>query len=234
MKVAVCGSGQYLKRGLEDIIANGWEVSVCNHPEEAPGNTEVLLCLAYPKILNAKQLAYFHKGCYNFHAGLPFFRGRHPLQWMLIKGVPNIPIAVHRMDEGIDTGPIVVRDWVAMDRNETYASALEKVTAKVGDLMCRTLRQIECGATHSMEQPIGIEPLPRRTPEDSKLSFYWHSDVVHRFVNAMSDPMPNANCDGFVYKRSYIGDRPGDIVARTTDGRYVIATATGVVLVDRE
>jgi hypothetical protein len=56
------------------------------------------------------------------------------------------------------------------------------------------------------------------------------SKRVHRFINAMSGTMPNAFSSGIKFKRSYIGSRPGDIL--DTNGKMVIATSDGIVLVE--
>lgn len=222
MKVAVWGTGAYYERGIAYLKDYGHEVS------EA---ASVLICLAYPKILTSTELKRF-KHCINFHCGLPDYRGRHPLQWMLIEGVKRIPCAVHYMDADIDTGDIIVESSVEVDRNETYATALEKVLGMVGPLLVSALFHIWNDSVVRKKQGIG-RYVPKRTEADSEFSFNQPSASVHRFINAMSSPMPNAFCDGMTFKRSHIGEKPGRILDTTTDGRYVIATADGVVLVER-
>ena len=160
------------------------------------------------------------------------YRGRHPLQWMLIDGVTEIPVAVHVMDEGIDTGPILAQASVKTDMNETYTSALAKVTDTVGPMLIKAMDRIEAGQ-EALPQLKKRPCLPRRTAADSEFSFNYPSKKVHDFINAMSDPMPNAFSGSHTYKRSYIGERPGEVLATCTDGRYVISTFDGVVLVDR-
>lgn len=219
MRLAVLGSGEYLKRGLEHFA------------ELVAEPADLLVCLAHPKILKAEEIAQYKHGAINFHCGLPNYRGRHPLQWMLIDGVKEIPVAVHRIDEGIDTGDILVSDVIPVDRNETYATALEKVTEKVGPMVLAAINQIESGAVYAQKQPKG-RTIRKRTEDDSRFEFCRPSSEIHRFVNALSDPMPNAHCDGVRYQHSYTGSEPGEVVATTTDGRIVVATQDGVVLLE--
>lgn len=233
MKVAVCGSGEYLERGLYGLRKNAWDVKVYDSPDAAPDGTDVLLCLAYPKILTPDQLGRFALGCFNFHCGLPNYRGRHPLQWMLVMGEKSIPVAFHSMVAEVDAGPVVMRDWIAVGRNETYASALRKVTNAVAEFAPKLLRQIECACLSYIYQPPGIRVMQKRTEDDSEFRWSHTSLYIHNLINAMSDPMPNAFADGIRYKRSYIGEEPGQVVATTTDGRHVMATGNGVVLVER-
>ena len=224
MKVAVKGTGAYYERGIAYLQEFGYTIA---------DSANVLVCLAHPKILTAAQIAEYPKGCINFHCGLPNYRGRHPLQWMLIDGVRRIPCAVHYMDEGIDTGDIISESSFEVDRNETYATALEKVLKLVGPLLIEALYKIEHDQVRRKVQEIG-RYWPRRTAADSSFSFDQPSATVHRFVNAMADGgMPNAFCGDMKFKRSHIGEKPGRILDTTTDGRYVVATRDGVVLLER-
>ena len=226
MKVAVWGTGQYYERGIAYIEDYGHEIA------EKDEKADVLICLAHPEILKRDTLSRF-KHCINFHCGLPDYRGRHPLQWMLIDGVKRIPCAVHYMDEDIDTGDIIVESSFDVSRNETYATALEKVIALVGPLLVSALFHIGNDSVKRKKQPSG-RYWPKRTQKDSQFSFNQPSIAVHRFVNALSDGgMPNAHCDGLTYKRSYIGEKAGRIIDTTVSGRYIVATADGIVMLER-
>jgi methionyl-tRNA formyltransferase len=222
LKFKVIGSGEYLRKGLAYLFEKGLAPS-----EDA----ELLVCLAHPEILRKDTLEQYPKGCINFHCGLPNYRGRHPLQWMLIDGVPEIPCAVHFMDEGVDTGRIVAEDVVAVDRNETYATALEKVTNTVGPLVVKAMTRIEKEGYVGRLQDRIVPVMPRRNPDMSAVSFNHPSRQVHCFINALADPMPNAFWGEKKFKQSFSGSYPGEVIAETTDGRQVIATLDGVVLV---
>ncbi len=222
LKFKVIGSGEYLRKGLKYLFEQGLSPS-----EDA----ELLVCLAHPEILRKDTLDQYPKGCINFHCGLPNYRGRHPLQWMLIDGVPEIPCAVHFMDEGVDTGPIIAKDVVPVDRNETYATALAKVTDMVGPLLIKAFELVEQHGFSGEYQDRIVPAMPCRTPELSALSFNHPSRQVHCFINALSDPMPNAFWGEQKFKQSFSGTYPGEVIAETTDGKLVIATLDGVVLV---
>lgn len=225
LKFACIGTGEFLKKGVTYLKEHGLTES----PEP-----DLLICLAHPEILKRDTLDKYPLGCINFHPGLPKYRGRHPLQWMLIEGVKEIPVAVHWMDEGIDTGPILAESRIQVSRNETYASALEKVSNTVGPMLVTAMEKIAAGDIGQAQNPGYFDYYPRRTPEDSKIDFNWPAEKVHHFINALSDPMPNAFSHDRIFKRSYSGDFPGQIVAHCKDGRVVIATGNGVVLVDMQ
>lgn len=224
MRIKVIGSGEYLRKGLNYLLSNGFYQS---------DDPELLVCLAHPEILKKEEIAKYAKGVINFHCGLPKYRGRHPLQWMLIEGVKTIPVAVHYIEEGIDTGPILADGHVHVYRDETYATALEKVTDCVGPLVVEAIRRIENGiAAKPQDASQFIKPVAKRTPDDSYIDLSWPSDRVHLFINAMASPMPNAFNGRMTFKRSYSGAVPGEVLAKCTDGRSVISTGSGVVLVD--
>lgn len=232
MKVAVCGQAQYFERGVAYLKEHGYDPELLENPDNADKDTDVLVCLAYPKILKSKTLKRFPKGCINFHCGLPNYRGRHPLQWMLIDGVKRIPCAVHYMVKAVDEGDIIEDTSIPVDRNETYATALEKVLEQVGPLLVAALYNIENDKVVRKPQPVG-RYWPPRTPADSLINFNQPSAAVHRFINAMADPMPNAFDEaGWKYKRSYwieSGERP--ILKEKCE---FIATSDGYLMVEVE
>lgn len=220
MKVAVWGQGPFFECGLKYLEDSGYTVS---------DNADLLVCLAYPRILQKAELKQWPQGVLNFHIGLPNYRGRHPLQWMLIEGEDRITCQIHYMDEGIDTGDIIEESSFSVTRNETYDSALAKVVDQIGPLLVAALYKIEHGKVVRQKQPTG-RYWPKRTPADSEFTFDQPSLRVHRFINAMSGSMPTAFTGSNKWKRSHIGERPGQIV--NTHGKLVIATRDGVVLVE--
>lgn len=162
---------------------------------------EILVLLSHPKILSKSQIGTY-EAVLNFHPGLPWYRGRHPIQWMLIDGVKEMPVSVHYVDEGIDTGNILVHTTVPVDLNETYATALEKVANLAGPMVLEALGKV---GEPGQPQPEG-RYVRRRTPEDSKIPIPLPSIESHRLINAMSDPMPNIEWNGVRYVKSVIED----------------------------
>lgn len=227
MKIALAGRGVYLAAGLEIADDHDIEIAIDGLPE-----ADLLVCLAYPRILKASELARYPLGAINYHCGLPYYRGRHPLPWMLIHRIKRIPCAFHWMDDGVDTGDILVKSYVDTDRNETYASLLEKVLGELPKLLTEALALIATGAPPREPQPAG-RTLPRRTPEDSRIDWDQPAASVHAFINALSEPMPNATDGIYRYVESDIGSGPGQVLALTTCGRCVVSTKDGVVLVKR-
>lgn len=189
MNVKLLGSGPIYNAGARHLD------SFVNIKDQA----EILILLSHPKILTKAEIEKY-KYVINFHAGLPWYRGRHALQWMLIDGVERIPMSVHYVDEGIDTGNILVHEYLRPGLNETYGEVLGRICAYVGPMLLRALR---CLGDPGVKQESG-RYTRRRTIEDSRVELKLPSLEAHRFINAMADPMPNANWNGVTYKRSVI------------------------------
>jgi methionyl-tRNA formyltransferase len=198
---------------------------------------ELLVCFAYPNILKNEEINLFSKGCINYHSGLPKYRGRHPLNWMIIDGISKIPNAIHFIDEGIDTGDIIIKRDIIRNREDDYYSLLSKQTILSQELMLEAICMIESGEVIREPQfKSDLGYTRKRTPEDSMLDWRKTSSEIHNFVSALVDPMPNAfskiNGKKIEIQKSYIGNSYGIVLGSVADGRYVISTGDGVVLVD--
>ncbi|NOX75092.1 MAG: hypothetical protein GXP17_00420 [Gammaproteobacteria bacterium] len=246
LKFAVAGTGAYLKEGLILLEKNNYTpefviddstkiISKKNEIEER--NVDLLICLAHPNILTKREISLFEKGGINLHPGLPAYRGRHPVNWMLIDGVREIPIAVHFINEGIDTGDILMQDSIFVARDDDYSSVLKKIVDTGIPLIFHVLKQIENNCFYSKKQHKSLlEYTLRRTPKDSLLDWNKTGYELHNFIRALIDPMPNAFCftesgEKVQLQYSFRGKRVGEVLARTDDSRYVISTKDGVIFV---
>jgi methionyl-tRNA formyltransferase len=107
---------------------------------------DVLAVAAYGQILSKALLDVPKLGSVNLHASLlPKYRGAAPIQWALLSGETITGVTTFLMDEGLDTGPILLQREVPIDENDT-AGTLEAKLAEVGaELMLETLRGLAQG-----------------------------------------------------------------------------------------
>ena len=142
------------------------------------------------------------------------------------------------MDEGIDSGDVILQDTVLVLRDDNYSSVLSKVHAIGNELLFSAIHQIASGTEHRKEQhPRKMGYQKRRKPADSKVSLSMSSIDLHRTINALSGPMPNAFCEiknggEIIFTRSFIGDQPGEVLAKTECGKYIVSTGDGVIFVE--
>lgn len=115
---------------------------------------EVIVVAAYGKILKKELLTLPKYGCVNIHASLlPRWRGAAPIQWAVIAGDPVAGVTAMQMDEGLDTGDMLLRREIPVAPEETGGSLFDKLAQLGGELILETLRQMEAGSLRPEKQP---------------------------------------------------------------------------------
>ncbi len=119
---------------------------------------EIIVVVAYGKILPEEILKLPKYGCVNGHASLlPKYRGAPPIQWCIVCGEEKTGVTTMLMDKGMDTGDILEQAEVQIGKNETGEELFERLSAVSADLMLSTLEKIN-----------DIEPIKQ---DESKASY---------------------------------------------------------------
>lgn len=202
-------------------------------------NPDLVLCFAFPEIFKKKILSIAKIGNINFHSSdLPKFRGRHPVNWAMIKGEEKIGICAHLMNEKIDLGDVLIRDFVYVERDDLIKDVMKKLSCKMKKMALKVIDQARSNSFYKTSQNLELATYdPKREEQDSKINWKDGSFKIHRFINALGSPYPNAYT--YIKKKkkickfsqSFIGDQIGRVIAKTTDGRLVISTSDGIILV---
>ena len=109
-------------------------------------NPDVICVVAYGKILPKEILEIPSCGCINVHGSLlPKYRGAAPIQWAVINGDKITGVTTMYMDVGMDTGDIILKQEVEIGEDETTGELWEKLATTGGDLLVKTLKEIEKG-----------------------------------------------------------------------------------------
>ena len=107
-------------------------------------------------------------GVINRHmAWLPAYRGAWPVFWQFVKGEQQFGVTIHKLDEAIDTGEILVREAVPRLSGDTISSAYERLFALSPDLTCEALARL--GRGEPTIANTGRETLAYRTPTVSEV-----------------------------------------------------------------
>lgn len=107
---------------------------------------DIMVVAAYGQILSAEILEMKKYGCINVHGSLlPQLRGAAPIQKAVIDGLEKTGITIMQMDVGLDTGDMIMKQEVAIDRKETAASLFDKLSVIGGPLLLKALDAIEDG-----------------------------------------------------------------------------------------
>lgn len=115
---------------------------------------EVAVVVAFGQIFRRRLLGMPVHGCVNLHASLlPRYRGAAPIQWAIAAGERVTGVTTMLMEEGLDTGPILLQEEVAIGADETTPELAERLARRGAALMVRTLEGLATGE---------VEPHPQR------------------------------------------------------------------------
>ena len=201
------------------------------------------MSVSYDQIVRRPLLEAAPLGFVNFHAGkLPHYRGKNVVNWALINGEPEIGMTGHYMDEGIDTGDILLQRTLPIAWTDTYGDVLDRVVAAFPDLVETTLAMIADGtAVPRRQAQLPGTYFAARREGDEWLDWSDASRHLHNKVRAITRPGPGALTllDGqpvVIWRAhwdpswpSYIAT-PGEVVGRRIDG-VIVKTGDSTLLV---
>lgn len=114
---------------------------------------DVIVVVAYGKILPKEILTAAKHGCINVHASiLPQYRGAAPIQWAVINGDKETGVSIMQMDEGLDTGDVIIVKKTDIDRDETSAELFDRLSVIGADALAEVLDSIENGTAVATKQ----------------------------------------------------------------------------------
>jgi methionyl-tRNA formyltransferase len=115
---------------------------------------DAVVVVAYGKLIPERLLEIPEHGFVNLHPSLlPRHRGPSPIQWALVCGDRVTGVTTMQIDEGMDTGPILLQTRVAIEAGETAETLAPRLADIGGDLVIRTLDQLEEGTVKPRPQP---------------------------------------------------------------------------------
>jgi methionyl-tRNA formyltransferase len=116
-------------------------------------NPEVIVVAAYGQILPKDILTLPGYGCVNIHASLlPAYRGAAPVNWAIIRGDRETGVTIMQMDEGMDTGGVLMQEGLPIEPKDTAGTLTEKLSVLGARLVVKALPLIETGALKPMLQ----------------------------------------------------------------------------------
>lgn len=149
---------------------------------------DAAVVVAYGMILPPAILAAPALGCLNLHASLlPRWRGAAPIQRAVIAGDTETGVAVMRMEEGLDTGPVAMVERVAIGPDMTGGELHDRLAMLGADLMVRALAALSRGALGFVPQPAeGVTYARKLTNEDTRIDWSRPAKEVHDLVRGLS------------------------------------------------
>ena len=201
---------------------------------------DVCVVAAYGKILPREVLEVPPRGCVNVHASLlPRFRGAAPIQWAIASGDAKTGVCLMRMDEGLDTGPVIACRELAIRPGETSQSLHDALSELGGRLLREELPRYLAGELRPVPQPQeGVVLAPLIDKEEGRLDFQRSAAELERRLRAFT-PWPGAftTLDGAllkVHRAKVSGGKgaPGELLAAGPEGLEVACGDGSLLLVE--
>ncbi|MFB1030080.1 MAG: methionyl-tRNA formyltransferase [Thauera sp.] len=154
---------------------------------------DVLVVAAYGLLLPPAVLALPRLGCINIHASLlPRWRGAAPIHRAIEAGDAETGITIMQMDEGLDTGPMLLRRALPIAADDTTASLHDRLAALGGDCIVEALAALQCGQLSPTPQPAeGVTYAAKIGRAEADIDWSRPALEIERAMRAF-DPFPGA------------------------------------------
>lgn len=202
---------------------------------------DLTVVVAYGQILSKEALAVSPLGSINVHGSLlPRWRGAAPIQRAIMAGDAETGITTMWMDEGMDTGDMILKAATPIGSDETGGELHDRLAQIGADLLVETLRQVEAGSAPRTLQPAeGITYAAKLERTDEQIDWSRPAGELVDQIRALN-PWPGAYTQGpkgilKVWQASLFDGaseaQPGTVVALVKREGFVVATGEGALLV---
>lgn len=199
---------------------------------------DLIAVTAFGRILPAPILNLPPKGCVNVHGSLlPKYRGAAPVQWAVINGDTETGITTMLMDEGMDTGPMLLQERIAILPEDTAGTLALRLAELGGRLLVETIRQLKAGIlTPRTQDNLQATMAPLLKKENGVIDWTHRAQSIADRIRGLS-PWPGAytflrrdrwNIWRAVAKSGHSDAQPGTITGLTKHS-IQIATGEGVL-----
>jgi len=212
-------------------------------------NCDLFVSMSFNQIFKTEIINLPRYKTINCHAGkLPFYKGRNILNWALINDEKEFGITVHYVDEGIDTGDIILQRSYEISDKDDYKTLLERAYDDCANILYDGIVKFKNGYVEAKKQneihPVGFYCSQRKIG-DEILNWNQTSREVFNFVRAICDPGPMARAiingkEMKINKVEYIDNAPtyksiiGAILNKNNDGFLVKTQDSFVKVIEYE
>ena len=205
---------------------------------------DILLSVWYRRLLGPALLALPRMAALNLHGSLlPAYRGRAPLNWVLVNGESRTGVTLHHMTEEADAGDIVAQDALDVDAEDTATTLYDRMVKAAVDLLIRNYPAVVAGVAPRVPQDHArATVVGRRRPEDGRVRWDWDARRIANMIRAVTHPYPGAFV-GDGARRLYlwagraepavVTAHPGTVLERSEARGVVVATGDGALRLAR-
>ena len=197
------GRGHKMRMPSTKLLAHEYSIPVYQPPNVgAPDNVKLIQqfqpdCIgvvAYGQIIPPTILAIPDKGIINVHGSiLPAYRGAAPIQWALARGESQTGVTTMLMDEGLDTGPILMKQHAPIHADDNASSLSDRLAPIGAALLLETLELWEANELTPILQDESLKSLaPIIKRQDALVDWEWNAHEIARYIRAFN-PWPVAH-----------------------------------------
>ena len=157
---------------------------------------DVLCVVAYGQILRKRVLDLPPCGCLNVHPSLlPRYRGAAPIQRAIINGEPTTGVTIMLLDEGEDTGDIVLQREVTIEPEDTSVTLAERLAMLSGDLMVEAMSLApDAVPPHIPQDHSQATHAPKLSKDEARIDWHQPAETIHNQIRGMQ-PWPGTVTD---------------------------------------
>lgn len=205
---------------------------------------DLILVIGWTRLLGSALLRLPPLGAVGFHASLlPRYRGRAPVNWVLINGERETGNTMFFLDDGVDTGDVIDQRRIPILDEDDCGTLYEKVADSAVDMLIEHLPQLKTGtAPRCVQDDRQATVMPRRRPADGLIDWARDSRSLFNWVRAQTHPYPGAFTTHaerrlYIWRAHAVTDvpaleRPGRVLAGP-DGQVCVTTGDGMLGLDR-
>ena len=199
---------------------------------------DIIVVVAYGKILPPAILALPRFGCVNVHASLlPRYRGAAPIQWAILDGERETGVSIMQMDEGLDTGAVIAMEKTEIKAGETSGELFARLAPMGAQLLVQTLQKIKAGEiTHTAQDEALATYASPLVKKQSEIDWTKPAFEICNQIHGLN-PWPGAKCEiagrPLRLHRAEVLDGKGAAGSIIAAGKHglEIACGTGSILV---
>lgn len=195
---------------------------------------DVMIVAAYGLILPQAVLDAPRLGCVNIHASLlPRWRGAAPIQRAILAGDKHTGVTLMRMEAGLDTGAMLMKETIEIGDNETAAELHDRLAALSAPMLQNLLKDLPTSLQQAQSQPdTGVTYAKKILKEEARIDWQQPAQLIHNQVRAFNAwPVAETTLNGKqlrIWRAEIVHTTsaavPGTVIASTPQG---IQVATG-------
>jgi len=236
------------KNGLEFIPVNDYGLKNKNDQNRLLSyKIDILLVLGWQRLIPQwliKHCKICALGVHGSSWGIVRGRGRSPQNWALILGKKKFSISIFRIDPEIDSGDVIDTNEFVLGEFDDIETSYFKSCMMTSKMIVKNIQNKKILKNKTNRQRGTPQYLPKRKPEDGEIDWCRSTKKIYNFIRALTLPYPGAfakyhKSKIFVWKvrpfdipKDLIKGKPGQILKIFHNGKFLVKTGDGALLVD--